>query len=58
MKQIREIRWGPPKSFKTGAVAGTYPKPLLYFGFEEAGLDVIPMRTTTLSRDAVPMDVK
>lgn len=44
MKHIRELRWGPPKSFKTGAVVGTYPKPLLYFGFDADGLSVIPSK--------------
>jgi hypothetical protein len=44
MKLIREARMGPPKSFKTGAVVGTYPTPMLYFGFDRGGLDVIPSR--------------
>jgi len=46
-KLIRELRWGPPKSFKTGATVGTYPKPLLYLGFDTGGLDVIPSAKAT-----------
>jgi hypothetical protein len=42
MKLIRELRWGSPKSFKTGAVVGTYPKPMLYLGFDVDGVSVIP----------------
>lgn len=44
MKLIREARMGPPKSFKTGAIVGTYPKPLLYLGFDQGGIDVIPSK--------------
>lgn len=36
---------GKPKNFKTGAVVGSYPKPLLYLGFDQGGLDVIPSRS-------------
>lgn len=32
---------GPPKSFKSGAVCGTYPRPLLSFLFDEGGLDIL-----------------
>lgn len=42
MKYIREGRFGPPKSFKTGAVVGTYPKPMLVLEFDAGGLDIIP----------------
>lgn len=42
MKLIRELRWGAPKAFKTGAIVGTYPKPMLYLGFDVDGLSVIP----------------
>lgn len=42
MKLIRELRMGAPKSFKTGAVVGSYPKPMLYFGFDHGGIDIIP----------------
>lgn len=44
MKLIRECRMGQPKSFKTGAVVGTYPKPMLVLSFDEGGLDIIPNR--------------
>lgn len=40
-KFIREGRMGPPLSWKTGAVVGTYPRPLLVFEFDIGGLDVI-----------------
>lgn len=33
---------GLPKSFKTGAVVGSYPKPMLYLGFDRGGIDIIP----------------
>ena len=50
MKLIRELRMGAPKTFKTGAVVGTYPKPMLYFGFDHGGIDVIPDTTEMDSR--------
>ena len=56
-KLIRELRWGPPKSFKTGAVAGTYPKPMLYLGFDTGGLDVIPSRNAMKDNNLVQFDV-
>ncbi len=56
-KLIRELRWGPPKSFKTGAVAGTYPKPMLYLGFDVDGLSVIPSKLATKNDQLVPFDV-
>ena len=40
-KLIREGRFGPPKAFKTGAVVGTYPKPMLVLNFDAGGLDVL-----------------
>lgn len=40
-KFIREIRMGPPKTFKTGSVVGTYPKPMLVLEGDEGGLDVV-----------------
>lgn len=49
MKLIREARMGLPKSFKTGAVVGTYPKPMLYFGFDRGGVDVIPSKAVIAS---------
>lgn len=56
MKYIREGRMGPPKSFKTGAVVGTYPKPLLAFVFDEGGLDVIPPRANPQPKDSIAFD--
>ena len=46
MKYIRELRMGPPKSFKTGATVGSYPKPMLVFLFDKEGLDIIPSKPT------------
>ena len=40
-KLIREIRMGPPKVWKTGAVVSSYPRPLFVFEGDEGGLDVI-----------------
>lgn len=40
-KLIREIRMGLPKSYKTGAVVSTYPKPALVLEGDEGGLDVV-----------------
>lgn len=48
---------GLPKSFKTGAVAGTYPKPLLAFMFDEGGLDIIPPRGAVIPPNLIPMNV-
>ena len=47
MKFIRELRMGPPKSGKTVAVIGSYPKPMLVFLFDKGGLDVIPSKPST-----------
>src|ERR1039458_9282176 len=41
MKNIRELRMGPPKTYKTGSVVETYPKPMLVFQGDEGGLDVV-----------------
>lgn len=41
MKLIRELRMGPAKAWKTGAVVSTYPRPLLVLNFDQEGLDVI-----------------
>jgi hypothetical protein len=41
MKNIREIRMGPPKTYKTGAIVTSYPKPMLAFEGDEGGLDVV-----------------
>lgn len=47
---------GPPKTWKTGAVVGTYPKPMLYLGFDRGGLDVIPSRAEPLPPDRIKID--
>ena len=41
MKYIREGRFGQSKQWKTGAVVGTYPRPLLAVSLDEGGLDVV-----------------
>lgn len=41
-KFIREGRMGPPKAYKTGAVIGTYPRPLICLQGDEGGMDIIP----------------
>jgi hypothetical protein len=41
MKNIRELRMGPPKTWKTGSVVSSYPRPALIFEGDEGGLDVI-----------------
>jgi hypothetical protein len=56
IKYIREGRMGPPKAFKTGAVVGTYPKPLLVFVFDEEGLSVIPQRGVKAPASYLPLD--
>lgn len=58
-KLIRELRMGPPKSGKTIAVVGTYPKPLLVFLFDNGGVDVIPTNpaTTPPAKDRLPLEV-
>lgn len=45
MKHIREGRMGPPKTFKTGAVVGTYPKPMLVLELDPGGLDIVPPKS-------------
>lgn len=57
MKLIRECRMGPPKSFKTGAILGTYPKPLLYLQFDREGASVIPWKGAPLLPGNIPLDV-
>jgi hypothetical protein len=48
---------GPPKSFKTGAVVGTYPKPMLYLGFDREGISVIPPKGVTPGPGELKLDV-
>lgn len=40
-KFIREGRMGPPKTWKTGAVVSSYPRPMLVLEGDEGGLDVV-----------------
>lgn len=56
-KLIREGRFGPPKCFKTGAVVGSYPKPLLLLNTDEGGWSVFPRRSEPLRKDAIPFEV-
>lgn len=58
MKYIREGRIGRSKGFKTGAVVGTYPKPMLVLMYDEAGLDVIPSKgQASQNKDDIVFDV-
>lgn len=41
MKLIREGRFGQPKTYKTGAVVSSYPKPMLVLEYDHGGLTVI-----------------
>lgn len=58
-KYIRELRWGAPKTFKTGATVGTYPKPMLYLGFDVEGVSVIPSskQLATQATDLIKFNV-
>lgn len=56
MKYIREMRAGRPKTYKTGAVVGSYPKPMLYLGFDRGGIDIIPPKAYTPKPGDIPVD--
>jgi hypothetical protein len=56
-KLIREGRFGPPKVFKTGAVVGTYPRPLLLLNCDTEGWSVFPSRTEKVREDYIPFEV-
>ena len=56
MKYIREARMGAPKSFKSGAILGTYPKPMLVFMFDNDGHSVLPSRSQPSVPGLVPVD--
>lgn len=56
-KLIREGRFGAPKTWKTGAVVGTYPRPLLLLNCDEGGYDVFPSRSEKVRPDFVPFEV-
>lgn len=49
---------GPTKSFKTGAVVGTYPKPMLVALFDEGGLDVIISKSQSQPPGDIPFDIR
>lgn len=57
MKLIRELRMGAPKTFKTGAIVGSYPKPMLYFGFDVDGISVVPYKNIPTSDNQMKFDV-
>jgi hypothetical protein len=40
VKYIHEGRFGPPKTWKTGAVLNTYPTPIGYFGYDRGGHEI------------------
>lgn len=46
---------GPTKRYKTGAIVGTYPKPMLVLLFDQGGLDIVP--SVTAPRSSLQMDV-
>lgn len=56
MRYIREARLGKPKTFKTGAILGTYPKPMLVCMFDNDGHSVIPSKSSAPNPDLVKMD--
>lgn len=56
-KLIREGRFGAPKTFKTGAVVGTYPRPLLLLNCDEEGWSVFPRRDEKVNKDFIPYEV-
>lgn len=56
MKLIRELRMGKPKQFKTGAVVGTYPKPLLLYQFDRDGSSIIPPKAYVPAAMDIKMD--
>ncbi len=57
MKLIREGRFGPPKSFKTGAVVGTYPQPLLCLEYDHDGLSIIRDPVTMVTPEKLMIDL-
>lgn len=56
-KLIREGRMGSPKSFKTGAVCGTYPRPLLCMQFDEGGMDVLKEKVKIVTPEEFSKDL-
>lgn len=41
MKHLHEGRFGAPKTWKTGAVLSSYPKPLLLLDYDKGGYDIV-----------------
>jgi len=56
-KLIREGRFGPPKTFKTGSVVGTYPRPLLLLNCDEGGYDIFPHKGEKVPASFIPFEV-
>lgn len=48
---------GRPMTFKTGAVVGSYPKPLLVLEFDQGGLSLFPTKGQTLPSGLIKTDV-
>lgn len=57
-KLIREARFGPPKTWKTGAVVTTYPRPLLCLQFDNDGLSVVPDKIRFLTVEELAEECK
>ncbi len=57
-KLIHEGRFGPPKSFKTGAVVGTYPRPLFVLSFDAGGLEIVREPITYIKTEGLAEWVK
>lgn len=55
MKLIRELCWGPPKSFKTGHLL-TFPKPMLVFLFDVDGLSILPSKNMPRDNALIQFD--
>lgn len=56
-KLIREARMGKPKTFKSGAIYGSYPKPMLVWMFDQDGMDIVPYKNAQRAATDIPMDV-
>lgn len=56
MRYISEGRFGGPKTFKTGSVVGSYPKPMLVLSLDSGGLDVLPPRGYITPKGKLQLD--
>ena len=56
-KLIREGRFGPPKSFKTGSIVGSYPKPMLVLSLDQGGVDIIPSKGASVGANQFKLDI-